>query len=164
MYASVADVGINRLAGERRVACLCGKELGSDGGSHGVCVSLAERTRAILYATLDADFGMSRSGGAPLAQLHDFVDAETSCQRQLGVEHRRHVSRVEVEAVAAFPRRAVGVGQQEFRVKHIDEICSTHCAAWMAALCLFHHCGRQNAYVVCRVVHRVNIVHKMPVF
>ncbi len=72
LHTTVADVGIYGLLAERGVASLGGEELGCYGGSHGVCVALAERTGTVLYSPCVAHLRMSRSGGAPLAELLKF--------------------------------------------------------------------------------------------
>jgi len=72
-------------------------------------MSLSQRTGSVFDAAHDVAFGVSRSGAAPLAEFFQLIQCEFAYQRQCGIEHRRHVSRVEEETVATFPRGVLGV-------------------------------------------------------
>ena len=45
---------------------------------------------------------------------------------------------VEEEAVATYPLWVLGVVLQVLAIEYVDEVCTTHGAARVSALCLFY--------------------------
>ena len=135
------------------------QELGGDGSTDAEGVALSQRTAGVLNAALGVCLRMTGGGRAPLAQLLQFFERELADECQLAVEHGCHVTRVEEEAVAAYPGGICGVVVQVLAVEYIDEICATHGAAGVTTLGLFDHRRSQNTDVVCCVVQYFNVVH-----
>ena len=79
------------------------QEFGSDGSTHSESVSLSQRTGSVFNATHDVHFRMSRSRTSPLTEFFQFVQSEFTCQCQCRIKHRRHMARVQEEAVTSFP-------------------------------------------------------------
>ena len=152
MYAAVADVTVDGFLAESGVACVCGQEFGCDGGAHGIGMTLSQGAGGVLDAALGVKLGVSAGGGAPLAEAGQLIERVLSSQAQLCVEHGRHVAGVEEETVASFPEWPVGVVGEVLAIKDIDEICSTHGSAWMAALGFLHRTYCKDADIVCREV------------
>ena len=69
------------------------------------------------------------------------------------------MSRVEEEAVAAFPSRVLGVELQVFTVEDIDEIGAAHRATRMSALSFLHHRSCQDADIVGSTGHNLFRIH-----
>ncbi len=91
---------------------------------HGV--SLSQRTRRILDTAQHVHLGMSRRDAAPLPQVLQILDGEISGERQCGIEHRRHVSRIQEEAVAERMVHAGGVVVQKLGIEQVDEVGTAH--------------------------------------
>ena len=77
-------------------------------------------------------FRVTGRNAAPLAELFQIVDRIISGQTKRGIEHGRHVPRVEEEPIPERIRRIVWVVMQELREEHIDEIRTAHGSARMA--------------------------------
>ena len=159
LNASVGNICVDSLFGKSRITGTCGQELGSDGGTYGKHVSLSQRTGSVFDATHYVYFGMARGGGAPLAQLFQFIQCELTDKRQLGIEHGSHVAGVEEETVSSFPFRISRVVLQKFRVQYIDEIGTTHCTARVTGFGFFNHGRSQDTDVVGCVVHYLFTIH-----
>ena len=129
LHAAVRDVGINLLFFETGISGASIECLGSDGSANGVGVSLSERSAGVFDASFGAAFGMTGRGRAPLTKTLQIIDGIVSDERKLRIEHRGHVSGVEIEAVSTTPGGMVGIKTEEFTVEHIDEICSAHGSA-----------------------------------
>ena len=67
LYPPVGDIGVDRLTHDP--AKTVGEELSCDGCPYGEGVTLAERTRGILYTTQDIDLRVPRRRATPLAEL-----------------------------------------------------------------------------------------------
>ena len=115
---------------------------------HGV--SLTQRAGGIFHTAQHVHFGVAGRTASPLAERFEIVHRVVARQRQCRVEHRRHVARIEEQAVAEGVAQVVGIVAQEFGVEHVDEIGAAHRAARMARFRLFDHRCRQHADVVRR--------------
>ena len=155
--AAIRDVGVDGLRHHFGETCL--QEFGGDGSTYGKGVSLPQRAGSVLNAAHDVPFRVPGRRTAPLAELLQFVQGEFVGQGQCGVEHGRHVPRIEEEAVAAFPCRVLGVVHQEFGEEHVDEIGATHGAARMTGVGFFNHRSSKYADVVCCAVHKFTVIH-----
>ena len=67
LYPPVGDIGVDRLTHDP--AKTVGEELSCNGCPYGEGMTLAERTRGILYTTKDIDLRVPRRRAAPLAEL-----------------------------------------------------------------------------------------------
>ena len=67
LYPPVGDIGVDRLTHDP--AKTVSEELSCDGCPYGEGVTLAERTRGILYTTQDIDLRVPRRRATPLAEL-----------------------------------------------------------------------------------------------
>ena len=143
---TVRDVGIGAvrhpLAEARRQEAL------GNGCAEGHGMSLPQRAGGVLHAAQHVHLGVAGRHAPPLPQRLEVLGRIESGQRQHRIEHRRHVSRIEEEAVAVGIGHVVGVVAQELRVEHRDEIGAAHRSAGMTRLRLFDHGGRQDADVV----------------
>ena len=146
LHGAVRDVGVglvrHPLAEARRHEPL------DDRGAERHRVALAQRARGVLHAAQHVDLGVSRRHAAPLAQRLQVVDRVVAGHGQHGIEHRRHVARVEEEAVAVGVVHAPRIVAQVFGVEHRHEVGAAHRTAGVARFRLFDHCGRQDADVV----------------
>ncbi len=148
LHRAVRDVGVGLV--RRPLAEACGHEALDYRGTQSHGVSLTQRTRRILDAAHDIDLGMTGGCAAPLTQRFQIVGGIVAGQREHGIEHRRHVSRIEKQSVAPRVAHIGGIVTQILRVEHVDEIGSAHGSARVPRLRLFdHRCG-QNTDVVCR--------------
>ena len=146
LNAAVGDVGIG-LVGHPLAEARYQETLGNGCTEcHGM--ALAQRARGILHAVEDIHLGMARRDAAPLAQRLEVLRRIEARQRERRVEHRRHVSRVEEEAVTERIAHVRGVVAQELGVEHRDEVRAAHGAARVARFRFFDHRGRQNPDVV----------------
>ena len=134
------------------LAKTCCKESLGNCAADGHGVALAQGTRCVLDTTLGMEFGVTRSGRPPLAELGELVGGIVAEQRKHAVEHRRHVARIEEEAVAGYPPSVVGIGHEELRIEHIDKVCASHGTAGMSRLGFLNHRGGESADVVRRTV------------
>ena len=62
LYASIADIGIDGLLAEGRIAGACSQELGGNGSTYCVGMTLSQGAGTILNAALDAYFGVTGCG------------------------------------------------------------------------------------------------------
>ena len=122
-------------------------------------MSLTEGAGSIFHTVHHVHLRMSGSDAAPLAELLQVIKSVTACTRQYGIEHRRHVTRVEEETVTSLPARVLRVIYEKFREKHIDEIGTAHSTARVSRLSLFHHRDREYAYVICRTIELLKSIH-----
>ena len=143
---AVRDIGIGLV--RHPLAEARGHETLRDGGAQSHGVPLPQRARGVLHAAQHVHLGVARRHAAPLAQRLQILGRIMSRQRQRRIEHRRHVARIEEEAVTVGISHIVGIVAQEFREEHRDEIGTAHSAAGVARLRLFDHCCRQDADVV----------------
>ena len=90
-------------------------------------------------AAFKADLGVSRGGGAPLAELLQLLNGIVAEEGQLRIQHGRQVAGVQEEAVAAAPSGIFGVEVQKFRIEHIDTVGSAHGSSGVAGLRAFNH-------------------------
>ena len=125
-----------------------GHEALRDGGAQRHGMSLTQRARGILHTAQHVHLRVARRHAAPLAQRLQVLRRIAARQRQRRIEHRRHVARIEEEAVAVGVSHIIGIVAQKFREEHRDEISSAHGAAGVSRLCLFDHRGRQDADVI----------------
>ena len=143
---TVRNIGIGLV--RHPLAEARGHETLRDGGAQSHSVPLPQRARGVLHAAQHVHLGVARRHAAPLAQRLQILGRIMPRQRQRRIEHRRHVARVEEEAVSVGISHIVGIVAQEFREEHRDEIGTAHSAAGVARLRLFDHCSRQDADVV----------------
>ena len=101
LNTTVRDVSVNGLI--HHLVETGFQEFGSDSSTYCKSVSLSQWTRSIFDATHDVHFRVSRSRASPLTEFFQLVQREFSCQCQRRIKHRRHVARVEEEAVTSFP-------------------------------------------------------------
>ena len=101
LNTTVRDVSVNSLI--HHLVETGFQEFGSDSSTYCKSVSLSQRTGSVFDATHDVHFRMSRSRASPLTEFFQLVQREFSCQCQRRIKHRRHVARVEEEAVTSFP-------------------------------------------------------------
>ena len=89
-------------------------------------MSLAKRTRSILYATYYIALWVTRCNTTPLAELLELLHGIMTCHAKLCVEHWRHVTRIKEETVSCFPTWVLWIMDQELGVKYLNKVCSTH--------------------------------------
>ena len=82
---------------------------------------------------------MACRGAAPLTELLELLHIVFPYERELGVEHRGHVARIEEKAVAGVPERIGGIIYEILAEEHVDEVGSTHGAAGMARFGSLNH-------------------------
>ena len=116
-------------------------------------MTLAKRTGGIFYTTLGLKLWVSGAYTAPLAQLLQLVERVLPCKGKHGIEHGRHVTRIEEKAVAGKPCRIIGVCNKELRVKDVDKVGTAHCTAGMSGLGLFDHRSGKNTDGVGRTIN-----------
>ena len=118
-----------------------GQEALGDRGADAEGMSEPERARGILHPSGDIEFRVARSIASPLAEIPDVVHGIVPEQGLLGVEHGRHMTGIEKEAVAQRPGHIGRVVVQELRVEDVDEIGAAHGTTGMPGLGFFHHSG-----------------------
>ena len=77
-------------------------------------VTLTERAGSVFDAAFDVNFGVTGSHRAPLAEAFEVVDGIFAAEEQCCIEHCRHMTGVEEEAVASEPMRVLGVEYKIF--------------------------------------------------
>ena len=153
--AAVGDVGV-RLMGHPFAEASHHEAFG-DGGAEGHGVSLPKRAGGILDAVLHVALGVAGGVAAPLAEILQLRERHESSCGQHAVEHGRHVSGVEEEAVAVGIVRPLGVVVQKLGKEYVDEIGAAHGATGVSGSGFFdHRCG-QDPDVVRRTIHVVGI-------
>ena len=85
LHTAVGDVGIYRLV--HHFAETGFEELGGDGGTYGIGVTLPQRSRGVFDAAHDVHFGVSRCGASPLTELAQLFHGELAGEGQYRVEH-----------------------------------------------------------------------------
>ena len=80
LYATVRDVCVDGLLGERRIAGAGSQELGGNGSTYGKGVALSQRTGSVLDTAFDVNLGVSGCRRTPLTQLLQFVQRELAGQ------------------------------------------------------------------------------------
>ena len=153
--AAVGDVGV-RLVGHPFAEASHHEAFG-DGGAEGHSMSLPKRAGGILDAVLHVALGVAGGEAAPLAEVLQLSHGHEPRKRQHAVEHGRHVSRIEEEAVAIGIIGPLGVVVQELGKEHVDEISAAHGATGVSGFGFFHHRCGQNPDVVRRTIHVVGI-------
>ena len=129
LHAAVGNVSVDFFFLESRITGARIERFGSNGGTHGVGMSLSERSAGVFHSAFEVLLRVSRRHGAPLTKRFQFVEGETSDQCQLRIEHRRHVTRIEEETVAALPSGLRRVVSKKFAIKDVDEIGAPHGAS-----------------------------------
>ena len=143
------------------IAETCLKETLCDCTAYGHGVSLAEGTRGVLDSAFNVELGVTGADASPLAQLLQLVGGVFACEGEHRIKHRRHVARIEEEAVAGNPCGIIGVGYKKLRIKHVYKVCTAHGATGVAGFGFFNHrSGKHADGVGCTVygfsVHRYN--------
>lgn len=144
--AAVRNVGIGPV--RRPLAEARRKEPFGDRGAQRHGVPLSQRARGVLHAAQHVHLGVAGRHAAPLPERLQVLGRIVSGQRQRRIEHRRHVPRIEEEAVAVRIGHVVGIVSQEFGEEDRDEVGAAHRAARVSRFRLFDHRGRQDADVV----------------
>ena len=121
---------------------------GSDGCSHCKRVSLTKRTGGILNHSLDLSLWVSGSYRTPLTEILQILQGELTCQTELTVKHRSHVSRIQEETVTRFPSGIVRIVFKELAKEDVDKICAAHSTTRVTTLCFFYCCGSQDTNVI----------------
>ena len=153
--AAVGDVGV-RLMGHPFAEASHHEAFG-DGGAEGHGVSLPKRAGGILDTVLHVALGMAGGVAAPLAEVLQLSHGHEPRKRQHAVEHGRHVSGIEEEAVAVGIVGPLGVVVQKLGKEYVDEIGAAHGATGVSGSGFFdHRCG-QDPDVVRRTIHVVGI-------
>ena len=129
LHAAVGNVSVDFFFLESRITGARIERFGGNGGTHGVGMSLSERSAGVFHSAFEILLRVSRRHGAPLTKRFQFVEGETSDQCQLRIEHRRHVTRIEEETVAALPSGLRRVVSKKFAIKDVDEIGAPHGAS-----------------------------------
>jgi len=119
-----------------------------NGGADRADMPLAQRPGGVLHAAAHLQLRMPGRGAAPLAEVLQLFQRVESAERQHGVEHRRHVARIQEKPVSHMPARIRGIITQELGVENIDEVGAAHRPARMTGFGFFHHGGGKNADIV----------------
>ena len=135
------------------IAQACLEELCSDSSTYGVGVTLTERTRRVFDTVYEVYFGVTRCGATPLTELLQIFESILTCQCQLGVEHRRHVSGIQIEAVATLPEGVIGVVLEKLAIEYVDKVSTAHSTTRVTRLRFFYHRCSQNSDIVRCSVH-----------
>ena len=143
---AVGNIGIGLV--RHPLAEAGGHEALRNGSAQRHGVPLTQRTRGVLHTAHHVHLGVPRSHAAPLAQRLQVLGRIAARQRQRRIEHRRHVARIEEEAVPVGISHIIGIVTQEFREEHRNEIGTAHRAAGVSRLRLFDHCGRQDTDII----------------
>ena len=152
---AVGDVGV-RLVGHPFAEAGHHEAFG-DGGAEGHGVSLPQRAGGVLDTVLHVALGMAGGVAAPLAEVLQLRERHESSCGQHAVEHGRHVTGIEEEAVAIGIVGPLGVVVQELGKEHVDEVSAAHGTAGVSGFGFFHHRCGQNPDVVRRTIHVVGI-------
>jgi len=115
------------------------KELFRYGGADGHGMTLSERSGGVLYTPFYIQFGMSGCHAAPLPELHDVINGKMTGKCQHRIEHRRHMSGIQEEAITVDPFRISRIKPQEFRKEDVNEISTAHCSSGVPGVGFFHH-------------------------
>ena len=153
--ATVRDVGVRLVS--HPFAEASHHEAFGDGCAEGHGVSLPQRARGVLDAMLHVALGVAGGVAAPLAEILQLRERHESSCSQHAVEHGRHVSGVEEEAVAVGIVRPLGVVVQKLGKEYVDEIGAAHGATGVSGFGFFHHRCGQDPDVVRRTIHVVGI-------
>ena len=157
LYAAVGDEGID---GRIMNSAVTGVEpLGSDGSSYSEGMSLSERSGGVLYHPLYLALRVSGRYRTPLTEVLQVFERELTSEAELSVEHRRHVTRIEEEAVTRFPARILRVVFQKLAKEDIDEVRATHSSARVTTLSFLYCCCGQDSDVVRRAIQKLCLVH-----
>ena len=71
------------------------------------------------------------------------------------------MSRVEEEAVAAFPLWICRIILKILRIEYIDKVSTSHCATWVTGFCLFYHRSCKDTDVIRSAIHYFYVVHNI---
>ena len=108
------------------LAVMGGNEALGDSSANGHHMALAQRTGCVFHAMLDIQFGMTGSDAAPRAECLQVIGRVAAGKMQHTVEHWRHVTRIQEEAVTGKPCRVVGVSNQILGKQDVDKVCAAH--------------------------------------
>ncbi len=156
LHTSVGDESIGLVSHNIAEARL--QETLSDGAADSHCVTLPEGPGGILNAAGGIHFRMTGAYRAPLTELLKLFHSVFPCERQHGIKHRRHVTRIKEETVTRNPGRVVGVGDEILGVEHIHEVGAAHGATGMTRLGFLYHACRQYADGIGRTV-QYSLIH-----
>ena len=112
LNAAVGDESIRLVSPS--LAKALHKEAFGYGTANGHYMTLSQRTAAVFHSFARVQLRVARCGGTPQTELLKLVDGIKSAHAQHRVEHRRHVARVQEEAVARYPQRIARIIDQEF--------------------------------------------------
>ena len=123
------------------------KSLG-DSSTYGHCVALTQWARCVLYTVHKINLWVTRGDTSPLAEVLQILHLVESRQHQNRIKHRRHVARVEEEAITERIGWILRVKMNELRVEQIDKICTAHSSSGVTRLSLFYHSSSQYANII----------------
>ena len=107
------------------------------------------------------ELGVTRTRRTPLTELLDVFERELTLERQRAIEHRTHVTRIQIEAVAACPFRIFWIIDQVLAEEYVDKVCASHSTTGVTRVSFLNHRGSQNTDVIGCTIHQLNVVHNI---